>query len=80
MSKLERVLAKGSTELPDCRCSAEMRLIAVVPVPGDDSEVRVFQCQACHHELRLTVWHNDGLGTLTSDRDGQNLTPARSVE
>jgi len=79
MSRLERVLVAGSTDLPDCRCSAEMRLIAVVPVPGDDSEVRVFQCEACHHELRLTVWHNDMSGTrnierlLSRGRSGRDL-------
>ena len=38
MSKFERMLGSGSTELPDCRYSAEMRLAAVVPLPGGDSE------------------------------------------
>jgi hypothetical protein len=59
MTKFERMLVAGSTELPDCRCSAEMHLIAIVPVPGGDSEVRVFRCPDCNHELRLTFWHND---------------------
>jgi hypothetical protein len=43
MSKLDCVLVPGSTELPSCRCSAEMHLIDVVPVEGGDSEVRIFQ-------------------------------------
>jgi hypothetical protein len=56
MSKFERLLMAGSTELPDCRCTAEMHLIAVVPVPGDDTEIRIFRCPDCNHELRLTAW------------------------
>jgi hypothetical protein len=57
MSKLEHVLASGSTELPSCRCSAEM--INVVPVEAGESEVRIFRCRDCGHELRLTTWHSD---------------------
>ena len=59
MSKFERVLAVDSTELPDCRCSVEMRLITITPVPGGDSEIRIFRCPDCDHELRLTIWNND---------------------
>jgi hypothetical protein len=59
MSKFERVLAVGSTELPDCRCSVEMHLISIMPVPDGGSEIRLFRCPDCNHELRLTVWHND---------------------
>jgi hypothetical protein len=59
MSKLERLLEAGSTELPDCRCRAEMRLIDTVPGQSGGSEVRVFRCPDCNHELRLTVWRND---------------------
>jgi hypothetical protein len=40
MSKLDRVLVPGSTEVPNCRCGTEMHLIAVVPVQGGESEVR----------------------------------------
>jgi hypothetical protein len=59
MSKFERLLEPGSTELPDCRCSAEMHLMAIVPVPNGESEIRIFRCPACGHELRLTAWGND---------------------
>jgi hypothetical protein len=59
MSKFERVLAAGSTELPDCRCSVEMHLSSIVPMLGGGSEIRIFRCPDCNHELRLTVWHND---------------------
>ena len=53
MSKFERLLEPGSTELLDCRCAAEMNLMAIVPVPGGDSEIRIFRCPDCSHELRL---------------------------
>ena len=56
MSKFERLLEPGSTELPDCRCAAEMNLMAIVPMPGGDTEIRVFRCPDCSHELRLTAW------------------------
>jgi hypothetical protein len=59
MSKFERVLEAGSTELPDCRCGAEMQLMATVPLPGGDTEIRIFRCSACSHELRLTAWRKD---------------------
>jgi hypothetical protein len=59
MSKFERLLEAGSTESPDCRCGAEMNLMAIVPVPGGDTEIRIFQCLNCGHELRLTAWRND---------------------
>ena len=53
MSKFERLLEAGSTELPDCRCAAEMSLMAIVPVAGGDTEIRIFRCPDCSHELRL---------------------------
>jgi hypothetical protein len=32
MAAFENLLAPGSTELPDCRCGAEMHLFKVKPV------------------------------------------------
>src|SRR6516225_5314393 len=58
MSKFERLLEAGSTELPDCRCAAEVNLIATVPMAGGDTEIRIFRCPQCSHELRLTTWRN----------------------
>jgi hypothetical protein len=57
MSSLENLLLPGSTDLPDCRCGAEMSLFGAKPA-GDagDTEVRIFRCDACDHELRLMVW------------------------
>jgi hypothetical protein len=59
MSKFERLLEAGSTELPDCRCSAEMNLMATVPMDGGDTEILIFRCPYCSHELRLTAWRSD---------------------
>ena len=59
MSKFERLLEAGSTELLNCRCAAEMNLMAIVPMAGDDTEIRTFRCPDCSHELRLTAWRND---------------------
>ena len=56
-SKFERLLEAGSTELPDCRCAAEMNLMAIVPGPGGDTEIRIFRCPDCSHEL--TAWRNE---------------------
>ena len=54
MLSLENLLVPGSTDLPDCRCGAEMRLFAAKPC--DDSEIRVFRCEECYHEFQLMVW------------------------
>jgi hypothetical protein len=67
MSKFERLLEVGSTELPDCRCAAEMNLMAVVPGAGDDTEIRIFRCPHCSHELRLTAWRPDPPCTVFPD-------------
>ena len=54
MPSLEKFMAPGSTEMPDCRCGAEMYLSAAKP--RGDTEVRIFRCDTCHHEFQLTVW------------------------
>ena len=58
MPNFERLLKVGSTELPDCRCTAEMNLTAIVSMAGGDAEIRIFRCPDCNHELRLTAWRN----------------------
>lgn len=45
-----------STVLPACKCGAELRLFAVKPCQDEASEIRIFKCEVCHHELRLMVW------------------------
>jgi DNA-directed RNA polymerase subunit M/transcription elongation factor TFIIS len=56
MSKIERLLIPGSTELPDCRCGQEMALAATQNNSGGDSETRIYKCSRCRHEMRLIVW------------------------
>ena len=57
MSDLERLLAPGCAELPACRCGEEMRLDHTDPArERADTQIRVYKCPACHHEMRLTVW------------------------
>jgi hypothetical protein len=55
MSKFERLLLPGSTEMPDCQCGAEMRLARSEP-KSPDTEVRVYECFVCKREFRLMTW------------------------
>lgn len=55
MSKFERLLVPGSTELPECRCGSEMEVVKSVAI-GPDGELRTYRCHQCEHELRLTTW------------------------
>ncbi|MGA7964793.1 MAG: hypothetical protein WCB49_02655 [Gammaproteobacteria bacterium] len=52
----EDLLIAGSTEAPDCRCGAEMHLSKIRPFDCDDVEIRIFVCDACHHEFQLMTW------------------------
>ena len=54
MSALENLLIPGSTEMPDCPCGVEMRLFKVKPC--EDTEIRIFRCDTCHHEFQLMFW------------------------
>jgi hypothetical protein len=57
MSKLERLIAGGLEESPDCQCGVEMRLIESMPVGGSTgAEIRTYACSVCRREFRLTVW------------------------
>jgi hypothetical protein len=56
MPVIENLLVSGSTELPDCKCGAELRLFAVKPCQDNDTEIRIFKCDVCHHEFQLMVW------------------------
>jgi hypothetical protein len=53
---LERLLEPGSTEVPTCMCNGEMRLDRC-EAADRDTEIRIFRCPTCQHELRLTVWN-----------------------
>jgi hypothetical protein len=60
MSNLEDLLVPGSTAVPDCICGLEMQLAGTkqADVPNG-TEIRIYECPACSHELRLTVWSED---------------------
>jgi predicted SprT family Zn-dependent metalloprotease len=59
MSSIELLLVPGCTDMPDCRCGEQMFLVQTLP-EGRDAEIRIYRCQACEHELRLTVWAEAG--------------------
>jgi hypothetical protein len=66
MSDFERLLVPGCTELPACRCGTEMHIARTNSLAGkSDTHIRVYDCPACHHEMRLTVW---GANPVTCDR------------
>jgi hypothetical protein len=54
MLTIENLLMPGSTELPDCRCGAEMRFSKVRPC--GDTEIRIYRCDNCQHEFQLMAW------------------------
>ena len=56
MSVFERLLEPDSTELPDCRCGKEMAIDQIEIIPDSDARIRIYRCEYCHGELRLTVW------------------------
>jgi hypothetical protein len=57
MSGFERLLEPGCTEGLKCRCGEEMEVASIERLPeGTDADIRVYQCHACRHEMRLTVW------------------------
>jgi len=60
MSIYDRLLAPGSTDLPECRCGEEMKLARTEAFrPQTDAQIRVYSCAQCGHEMRLTVWADD---------------------
>jgi Zn ribbon nucleic-acid-binding protein len=51
MSSSDRMLA------PACRCGKRMQLAAPRDLPErNEAHIDVFQCTACGHEMRVTVW------------------------
>jgi predicted SprT family Zn-dependent metalloprotease len=59
MSKFERLLLPGSTEMPDCQCGTEMRLVRSER-KSPNTEVRIYECFMCKRELRLMTWIEAG--------------------
>ena len=53
----ERLLVPGSTDLPDWECGTEMSAHRrELGGSARDTEIRIYRCASCQHELRLTVW------------------------
>jgi hypothetical protein len=60
VSIYERLLEPGCTELPDCRCGKLMDIAGFEATPDRaDSHIRIYRCEACTYELRLTIWSAD---------------------
>ena len=72
MRSFENILAPGSTDLPDCKCGAELRLFAVKPC--QDTEIRIFKCDACQHEFQLMVWGASGKDATANKPNGTRQT------
>jgi hypothetical protein len=53
----ERLLESGCIESPMCHCGRETQIAAIETLPqGSDAVVRVYRCDECQREMRLTVW------------------------
>jgi hypothetical protein len=62
MYALERLSVSGCAELPECRCGKKMRIASIAPqLEKSDTHVRIYDCRACLHEMRLTIWGTDVL-------------------
>jgi hypothetical protein len=45
-----------------------MHIDRTYPVPGKtDTHIRVYNCRACGHEMRLTMWTSDTTSSLSTD-------------
>ena len=54
-------LVPSFTELPECRCGNKMHIASTPLSERRDTHIRVYDCPACHHEMRLTVWGADAV-------------------
>jgi Zn ribbon nucleic-acid-binding protein len=62
MSLYERLLIPGPNELPECRCGEEMQIVRDQQVSDrTDAQIRIYNCPACNHKMRLTVWSQESL-------------------
>ncbi len=57
---IERMLEPGSTDLPGCRCGAEMELRRIEK-RQNDTELKFFRCPKCRHEMRLMIWSEESV-------------------
>ena len=71
MPAFERFFMPACSEGPACRCGEKMQLTCINPLPATpDVHIRVYNCAACSHEMRLTVWADaDSVsGSVVSDK------------
>ena len=62
LSAFERLQVPGLTEWPVCRCGKDMQSASINASPErTEHHIRVYDCSACHHEMRLTVWGVDAV-------------------
>jgi hypothetical protein len=73
MTKIERLLVPGATELPDCRCGREMTLTSRMQSDRDEVETRIYKCLVCDHEMRLIVWLDPPLKNLENGNHANKL-------
>ena len=66
MSKIEDLLAPGSIEKPDYLCGTKMQLMKSGPMDkASGTDVRIYECPTCKHQLRLMVWLEEELASIT---------------
>ena len=60
MSVSAHLLVPGFIELPKCRYGGNLHIANIDPLSeGRETHIRVYNCPACQHEMRLTVWGAD---------------------
>jgi hypothetical protein len=78
MYALECVSVAGRAESPGCRCGKKMHSAGIESLPErSDTHIRIYNCPACHHEMRVTVWGADE-GEAGCQRGGSRRFQARS--
>jgi hypothetical protein len=61
MRVFEHLPAAKKEPRPDCRCGKKMTATASGPPGNTDAHVRIYKCEGCGHEFRLTVWEYDAV-------------------
>jgi hypothetical protein len=57
---------------PACQCGGELQIAVIETLPeGSDAAIRVYRCNGCQREIRLTVW-----ATHPAHADGRPLSHA----
>jgi hypothetical protein len=57
MRVFEQLPAAENSVVPDCRCGQKMQSAGCKTSPSNtDSQIRIYRCPGCEHEMLLTVW------------------------